>query len=68
MKDKLQVHKMNIEDMDFEVTISISESITSKGLKPCGYQIASMKVSGVSIAESDVPGDVMRKIHEKLNQ
>jgi len=68
MKDKLQVHKMNIDDMDFEVTISISESITSKGLKPCGYRIKAMKVSGVNIAETEVPSEIMEKIHEKLNQ
>lgn len=68
MKDKMQTQKMNIDGMDFEVTISVSESITSKGLKPCGYKIKVMKVSGIFIEESKVPQDIMDKIHEKLNQ
>ena len=63
---------MVVDEIPFEVTISISESMTLRGLSPCGYLVKQVFIAGsrghkLGVNMHELPFDIADSIHKKLN-
>ena len=72
MKQEERTYNMIVDDIPFEVTVSISESMTIRGLSPCGYLVKHVCIVGsrghkLDVNMHELPFDIADAIHKKLN-
>lgn len=72
MKQEERTIGMVVDGMHFEVSISISESMTIRGLAPCGYMVKHVCIVGpkghkVGVNMHELPSDIIDSIHKILN-